>query len=213
MVSSYAIGDTIMKILAIGAHPDDVELGCFGTLAKLARQGNEIHILVCTNGEAGGNPKGRTDEAKESAALINAKIYFGNLPDTRVSDGIDTILVIEKHIKLINPDIIFVNSEQDTHQDHRNVAKATTSSTRFGPDEVYMYESPSTSKAFLPTVYFDVTEDFPTKMAAVRIHESQGRKSYMADRAVQGIAEYRAFEIGMNDRLIEGFEPLRVIKR
>ena len=73
-----------MKILAIGAHPDDVELGCFATLTKLHKEGHEIHILVCTNGEAGlvdeTSIQRRLDEARESAALINAKIYFaGNL--------------------------------------------------------------------------------------------------------------------------------------
>jgi LmbE family N-acetylglucosaminyl deacetylase len=202
-----------MNILAIGPHPDDVELGCFATLAKLKAQGHSIHILLLSNGEGGGDPKKRLQEAKKSAALLDAKIYFGNLPDTRISDGIETITVIEKHIKKINPDMIFVNSEKDTHQDHRNAARALISATRFGPDEIYMYESPSTSKSFIPVIYYDVTEHFDKKMQAVKIHLSQGNKSYMADRAIKGLAEYRAYEIGLNDRLVEGFEVVKVVMR
>ncbi len=139
-----------MKILAIGAHPDDVELGCFATLAKLHKEGHEIHILVCTNGESGKvdeqSISNRLEEAKESAALIDAKIYFGNLPDTKLSDGIETILVLEKHIKDIKPDMLFFNYKEDIHQDHRHLASAVISATRFTPEKIYMYESPSTSR-------------------------------------------------------------------
>jgi len=206
-----------MKILAIGAHPDDVELGCFATLTKFAKEGHEIHILVCSNGEAGlvgvEAIHSRVDEAKKSAALINAKVYFGNLPDTKISDGIDTIKLIEQHIKNINPEILFFNYKDDIHQDHRHLANAVISATRFTPHKIYMYESPSTSKLFEPTIYFDVTDTFDIKMRAVQIHQSQGKKSYMADRAIKGLAEYRAFEIGLNDRLVEGFIPLRVLNK
>lgn len=202
-----------MNILAIGAHPDDVELGCFATLAKFSQEGHKVHILVCTNGEAGGDHCSRVEEAKKSADLIDANVYFGNLPDTMISDGIETIKLIEEHIEQIKPDVIFVNSEKDSHQDHRNVARATLSATRFGPNEIYMYESPSTTKAFVPSIYYDVTDHFDKKINAVQIHTSQGKKSYMADRAVKGLAEYRAFELNLNDRLLEGFEPVKVVKK
>lgn len=206
-------GIETVNVLAIGPHPDDIELGCFGTLTKLAKQKYAINILLCSNGECGGNLEKRLEEVRESAKLINAKIHFGNLPDTKISEGTETIKIIEDCIQAINPDIIFVNSEKDTHQDHRNVAKATVSATRFGPDEVYIYESPSTTRNFMPILYYDITEEFDTKIAAVRIHTSQGKKAYMADRAIKGLAEYRAFEIGKNDRLAEGFEILRILKK
>jgi LmbE family N-acetylglucosaminyl deacetylase len=206
-----------MKILAIGAHPDDIELGCFGTLAKLSTEGHTIHLLIMTLGEAGMDNSGAWDkrmiEAEASAKLISGKIHFGNLEDTKISDGIITISIIEKYMNGINPDIIFINHPLDTHQDHRNLAQAVISATRFGPDKVYYYESPSTSKTFNPTIYYDVTEDFNKKVEAVKLHKSQGKKSYMADRAVKGLAEYRAYEIGLNDKLVEGFEPMRIINR
>ena len=62
-------------------------------------------------------------------------------------------------------------------------------------------------------IYYDVTDHFDKKIKAVNIHKSQGTKSYMADRAVRGLAEYRAYELGMNDRLVEGFEVVKVIMR
>ena len=183
-----------MKILAIGAHPDDVELGCFATLAKLHREGHEIHILICSNGESGKvdeqSISNRLEEAKESAALLKAKVYFGHLPDTKISDGIDTILVIEKYIKEIKPDMMFFNYKDDIHQDHRHLASAIISATRFTPEKIYMYESPSTSRLFAPNIYFDVTNTSDIKLKAITIHKSQGKKSYMADEPLKVLLNF-----------------------
>lgn len=201
-----------MKILAIGPHPDDVELGCFGTLSRMKKEGHEVHILVLTKGEKSGDSSLRETECTESAKLIDAKLYFGNLTDAHISDGPTTIEVIEEHLAGINPDVVFAPSSDDTHQDHRNVSRATVSCTRAVP-ELYFYETPSTSRKFCPNTFFDITETFEDKLKAVRIHQSQGRKSYMADKAVEGLANFRGFDVALNGRKIEAFEAVKVIKK
>jgi LmbE family N-acetylglucosaminyl deacetylase len=65
---------------------------------------------------------------------------------------------------------------------------------------------------FSPTVYFDITDYIKIKVQAVKIHSSQWGKAYMADRAVEWLAEYRAFDIFRNDRFMEAFEPLRIVR-
>ena len=198
-------------ILAIGPHPDDVELGCFGTLSKFKDSGDNVNILVLTKGEGGIIEGDRSLESKESAALIEANLYFENLQDRYISEGPETITVIEKYIEKLNPDIVFIPSGIDTHQDHRSTFNAALVGCRLVP-ELYAYETPSTSRNFAPNFFVDITDYIELKVQAVKIHNSQGGKGYMADRAVKGLAQYRAFDILLNDRYVEGFDAIKVIR-
>lgn len=201
----------LKKILAIGPHPDDIELGCFGTMAKYKKNGNDVNFLVLTKGEGGTDYTNRIDEAKESASLINANLFIEDLPDRFISEGPDTITIIEKYIKQIDPDAVFIPTKSDTHQDHRATFNACMVACRT-VKEVYAYETPSTSRKFSPNYFVDITDFIPLKVKAVKIHSSQGGKGYMADRAVEGLAEYRAFDILLNDRYVEGFDVIKVIE-
>jgi len=198
------------EILAIGPHPDDIELGCFGTLSRFVKEGNDIHFLVLTKGEAGVIYGDRVKESKESASLIGAKLYLENLPDRFLSEGVETIAIIEKYVDKIKPDVVFIPSGNDTHQDHRAAFNAALVGCRL-VKEIYAYETPSSSRNFFPNYFVDITDYIDIKMKAVKIHSSQGGKGYMADRAVKGLAEYRAFDILLNDRTVEGFEVIKVV--
>ncbi len=198
------------KILAIGPHPDDIELGCFGSMAKFAKQGDEIHFLILTKGEGGTLGGDRVKEAVKSASLINANLNIENLPDRYISDGQDTISVLEKYIKEINPRMVFIPTSNDTHQDHRATFYASLVACR-SVNEVYAYETPSTSRNFVPNFFVDISDFIDLKVKAVRIHSSQGGKGYMADRAVRGLAEYRAFDILLNDKYVEGFDIIKLV--
>lgn len=198
------------KILAIGPHPDDIELGCFGTMARYSKEGNEVNFLVLTKGEGGTEDGNRSGEATESASLINANLYVEDLPDRFISQGPETITVIEKYVERIKPDMVFIPTTTDTHQDHRatfNAAMVACRTVR----EIYAYETPSTSRNFTPNFFVDITEFIQLKVKAVKIHSSQGGKGYMADRAVEGLAEYRAFDILLNDRYVEGFDIIKMV--
>jgi len=116
-------GGNPMNILAIGAHPDDIEYGCAGTLIKYRRQGHQIFLLVLTSGSRKGDAQVREAEQRESARIINAeKIFFGGYPDTELTCDRDLIAYIERIARQIHPDFAFVPYPDDTHQDHRALA-------------------------------------------------------------------------------------------
>lgn len=207
-----------MKILAIGAHPDDIELGCGGTLALFKKKGHEVYLLVLTSGEASGDPRVREKECEESAGTLCAdKLFFGNLRDTKITDGIDTILKIEHFIKQIKPDIIFAHSYKDCHQDHRNSGMAVLSAAR-NAKKVLLYESPAALKDFIPQLFVDVTSTFDVKLKALEAFGSQASKVYFrgnnidykrarfphVSNAAEGLARYRGFQAGVS--LAEAFE-------
>ena len=199
------------KILAIWPNPDDIELGCFWTMCRYADEWHEVHFLVLSKWEWWTGTWSRVKEARESASLLNCNLHIEDLPDRYMSDGHETIGTIEKYIEEIEPDIVFIPSGNDTHQDHRAVYLASIVATRL-IDEVYIYQAPSTTTDFKPIIYFDISKYIDTKLKAVRIHTSQSWKIYMADRAVKWLAEYRAFDVLKNDTHMEAFEIFRIIK-
>lgn len=198
------------KILAIWPHPDDIELGCFGTMCRYADEGNEVHFLVLTKWEGGSEDGKRADEAIASSKLLRCNLHIENLKDRYVSEWIETISTIEKYIEKIRPDMVFIPSKNDTHQDHRAVHFASIVACR-SVDNIYVYQSPSTTIDFRPNYYVDITKYIDNKIEAVKIHTSQIWKIYMADRAVKWLAEYRAFDVLKNDKFFEAFELFKSV--
>jgi LmbE family N-acetylglucosaminyl deacetylase len=206
-----------VRILAVGAHPDDVELGCGATLALFKRRGHEVYFLVLTRGEASGNPNLRKVECEQSARTIGAdKLFFGSLKDTKITDGVETIMEIERFINQLKPDIIFAHSPKDSHQDHRNVGMAALSAAR-NSKKVLLYESPA-AKDFLPQLFVDVTSTFDIKLEALKAFGTQVSKVYFkgedannhahripyVSNASEGLARFRGFQAGV--ALAEAFE-------
>jgi len=122
-----------MKILAIGAHPDDIEFGCGGTLVNYARAGHKVYLLVITAGECGGDPSERRREQERAAEILTAQeIIWGGYGDTELTPQMNHLIHdIEQVIKRVAPQVTLVNYYEDTHQDHRALAKATISATRY----------------------------------------------------------------------------------
>ena len=122
-----------MKILAIGAHPDDIEFGCGGTLLKWIHTGHDVYLLVMTQGDKGGNPSLRKMEQKKSAEILEVrKLFWGSHKDTQLTPNMNKLVTdIEVLLKKIKPDFTFVNYGEDTHQDHRALSKAAISATRY----------------------------------------------------------------------------------
>jgi LmbE family N-acetylglucosaminyl deacetylase len=198
------------RILAIGSHPDDVELGCFGTLARFKRMHSAITLCVLSDGGRNGLSDTRRQESEASARLIQAPLVFGGLTDTEIPDGHPTISIIENVIEGFKPTAVLVNSVNDTHQDHRNVARATLSASRHVP-LVLFYQTPSSTRQFNPTVYVDISDFMELKMSAVQLHVSQGKSVCMADRAVKGLAEFLGLQIYQSGKYFEGFEVHQMI--
>lgn len=198
-------------ILAIGPHPDDIELWCFGTLCRYAEEGDTIHFLVLTKWEWGWEHTNREKEAQESSKLLDCTLHIESLKDRYISEWVETIKVIEKYIEILHPDIVFIPSKYDTHQDHRATHLAAIVACR-KVNEIYIYQSPSTTVEFKPTLYIDISNFMDTKIQAVRIHTSQSNKIYMADTAIKWLAEYRAFDVLKNGTFFEAFEIYRIIQ-
>ena len=151
------------NILAIGAHPDDIELGCSATLLKHKDAGCKIHLLVLSKGEQSGDPRMREKECIESAKILGAEdIQFGGLDDTKISSNIETIMIIENIINKVKPSLIYAHTYKDSHQDHRNTAYATLSAGR-RINKIFMYESPTTSMEFSPQIFVDISNEFEMK--------------------------------------------------
>jgi LmbE family N-acetylglucosaminyl deacetylase len=143
-----------MNILGIGAHPDDLEFGCGGVFCKLSEKGHKISLLVLTGGGVGGKAGTRKVEQECSARLLKARLFWGGYRDTELTVGRELIQSLERQIELAKPDIIFVNYHDDTHQDHRNAAKAAVTAARYTKNLVF-YEVPTTLN-FAPTVFSDI---------------------------------------------------------
>lgn len=167
-------------VLAIGAHPDDLELSCGGTLAAHARTGDVVHMLVMTGGQNGpGDVSARFDEAHAAARVLGARLHWGGLADGRVEADTSSIGIIERVMQQIQPDVIYVHHTEDSHQDHRAVAAATLSAAR-RHSCVLHYQSPS-SLNFTPGMYVDISEQLDTKMEALECHRTQVELSAMVE--------------------------------
>jgi LmbE family N-acetylglucosaminyl deacetylase len=200
-----------MKILAIGAHPDDIELGCGGLLIKAANQGHQVYMYTVTRGSASGDPKKRTYELTQSAQFIGAKaLWIDNFEDTKLSPNHELIHNIEFFINKADADLIITHSLNDTHHDHRAVASSTIEAGRFNPN-ILSYEIPLT-KEFKPQVYYDISEVVDKKVKLIKIFWSQHQKLYLKANAIKGLAEYRALQSRLNTSInfVEAYEVIKL---
>lgn len=200
-----------MKILAIGAHPDDIELGCGGLLIKAAKSGHDVFMYTLTHGGASGDPLQRTKELQRSAKFIGAKnLWIDNFEDTKLSVTSDVINHIESIIDQTRPDLILTHSNNDTHHDHRAIALATVESARFNAN-ILSYEIPLTKK-FFPQLYFDISDVVNEKVELIEIFWSQQSKLYLKANAIKGLAEYRSLQSRFNSSIkyVEAYEVLKM---
>ncbi len=124
-----------MNILAIGAHPDDIEFGCGGTLFKYSESGHKVYMLVLSKGDKGGDPDVRQKEQEDSARILKVeKLFSSDYVDTEIVQSQKLITEIESFLKEVKPDFIFVQYFDDTPQDHRNLSESTISATRYNSE-------------------------------------------------------------------------------
>ena len=200
-----------VNILAIGAHPDDIEFGCGGALIKYTQSGHRLFLLVMTGGELGGSSSVRTQEQKASGNILGAeKIYWGGYEDTHLVVDVDLIGKIEAVIAEVKPDFIFCNFPDDTHQDHRHLAQAIMSATRYIRN-VLFFEGPTTQN-FNPQVFVDISDTLDRKVEALQAHRSQVMKTNIEDLSIVEVARSSANFRGIQGRVkyAEAFQSLRL---
>jgi LmbE family N-acetylglucosaminyl deacetylase len=199
------------KILAIGAHPDDIELGCGGTLCQLASSGAEIVAVFLTKGEKSGQPKERCVESKSALKLLGVdEVYFGEFPDTEVPSSHKVIDFLEQYENKFKPDIIFTHSANEIHQDHRTVGWLSQSAFR-NTSKLVAYESPRVTSNFTPTYFVDITNCINSKWEALKCHSSQKSKRYVTYESVINLASFRGNQVGVV--AAEAFEVIKYVER
>jgi len=209
-----------LKILAIGAHGDDIELACGGTLAKAIEHNHEVEmVLVTGSGSSDHNDVTiRADgvaeqEAKAAAkALGVSRLHILGYQDTCVPYSADLVAKLDKIIGEFEPDIVFTHFVFDTHQDHIRTAHSTISAAR-RQNTILLYEPINPSGQgyvpFRPQVYVDITQTIDKKVDALKAHQSQYDK--YTDKWIEAVvarAQFRGFEMGAN--YAECFEVVRV---
>ncbi len=208
------------KIIAIGAHPDDIELACGGVLSNAVEKGHEVCMVVVTGtGSTDHNEQDiRTDTQAKEEQLRACKILNINNIITLEFDDMDVpyskelISKLDEIINNFNPDIVFTHFVFDTHQDHIRTAKSTLSASR-NQNTVMLYEPINPSgRGYIPfraQVYFDISETINKKINALKAHESQYNK--YGEKWIEGVkarAKFRGYEMGTE--YAECFELVRM---
>jgi LmbE family N-acetylglucosaminyl deacetylase len=184
------------SVVAVGAHPDDIEFGCGGTIAIHADLGDLVTFVYVSNGERGGDPKERVREAREAARILGVKkVEFLGFPDGRIGDSIEVVSKIEDVLRAADADILYTHTLSERHQDHRHVSQAATSAARDCPAVIY-FETPSSSNLFRPQYYVNIASTIERKLDAVRMHLSQKSKRGVKPEIVEGQAKFRGFDPG-----------------
>jgi two-component system response regulator HydG len=177
-------------VLAIGAHPDDVEIGAAGALLVHRSMGHEVSILTLSRGARGGTESTRAGESEMAALALGATLFLEDLQDTQIREGDPTISVISRVVQAVRPTVIYTHSLHDVHQDHRNVHQAAMVATR-GVGRVYCFQSPSATVDFRPTRFVSIDDHVERKLAAIKAFASQAEvRAYLVPDLIKSTARY-----------------------
>jgi LmbE family N-acetylglucosaminyl deacetylase/CheY-like chemotaxis protein len=194
-------------VLAIGAHPDDVEIGVGGILSAHREAGNTVVILTMSRGARGGDAADRQHESLAAAELLGARLFMEDLEDTQISAADPTVGIIERVVAEVRPDIVYTHSAHDRHQDHRAVHSATLVATR-SVRTVCCYQSPSATIDYRPTRFVPIDGFTDAKLALIDCFQSQtDLRAYLEPDFVLATARYWSRFGGGTS-----CEPLEVIK-
>ena len=184
-----------MRVLAIGCHPDDMEINAFGTLARCAQRGDDVIICGVTNGSGGSmtlSPEEisaiRIKEAENAAYTIGAKEYINLGVNDLEVDSRNQVLIDQMIdvIRTAKPDYIITQYYDDYQRDHNEVSELVfnasfmatipnykTKHPAFTSVPPIFYMEPSAGNSFIATDYVDITSVMELKMEALACHESQ----------------------------------------
>ncbi|HET7391520.1 MAG TPA: PIG-L family deacetylase [Nitrososphaeraceae archaeon] len=205
------------SILAFGAHPDDIEIGMGGTVAKLNGMGYDVNLVVATlpNFVSTDTKEQRRIEATMSAKVMGSKQpdFLDLSPDEIIFNRKFTTL-IDQIIRKYKPEAIFTQWIGDSHQDHQALTRAVIAASR-DSNNLFMYETTMpggvTESAFRPQLFVDISETLEIKKNALNCFDSQ--KIRCGDPwigAIVGRSLFRGYQ--MNTKHAEVFEIIKVTK-
>jgi N-acetylglucosamine malate deacetylase 1 len=195
---------TQTPVLAVFAHPDDAELGCFGTLAGLGRAGFDLHILALTNGanSSSADAAFRPVEAKASASVIGADLIIEDFVDGGLEAKRETYACVADHLARLRPAVVITHmvGAMD-HQDHETAARVATTMAGRAPHVklILQAEPPLMNNLFCPNFYVDITRYMADKLTAVEKYQSECDKPYVAERAIRDRATWWARQAETQD--------------
>lgn len=181
------------RVLAVGAHPDDLEILCGGTLARYARDGTTVVMAIATDGSAGHMTippdelaRLRKAEAQQAADSIGAELLWLGFRDELLFEDMPARLRFVDLIREARPDVILTHDPADYHPDHRAVSRLTFDASfvaglpniqtarpfHAGVQPLFYFDTLS-GAGFTPTEYVDVTDVYALKRAMLKCHASQ----------------------------------------
>jgi len=214
------------KVLAIGAHPDDIEFGCGGTLLKHKQEGDYVVYVCMTNTESVDGVTGKTlrtatenkSEVLNSVSILNCDtVEFLPFTDLKVPFSFDSVSALDNLIRKYTIDTIYTHWAGDANQDHISTFKATMAAARYVPN-VFCYEQipvPRMSENQMDINYYvDITNTFDKKIQASLCHKSQIKKykehGFDVKTNLETLAQFRGIQAQCT--YAEAFKVLKMVK-
>lgn len=199
-------------VLAVGAHPDDIELGCGGYLLKAKEAGARVYGLTISRGERGAEGGGdRRAEQEQAAAFVGLDgLWNLGIADTKVREHLrEVIETMEQRIRETGATVVLTHSHFDVHSDHQAVFDATKEAARNVPT-ILCYEDVGTAKEFVPNYFVDISRYMDDKLQLVAFHRTQQGKPYMESEMIRGRAAHRGLQGGV--QFAEAFRIHRIVQ-
>ena len=196
------------RVLALGAHPDDTELGCGGSLVKLGALGSKLHVATFSRcgDETPDNPETRTAEYRAASKIIGVdRPIIYDFPNRELPEHRNEIMAeMEKLQSQLEPDLVFIPFLEDPHQDHETVARAAIRTFRRRETVLQFEILRYGSHSFTPSLFIDITDSIERKIEALARYESQlKRRAYFDNESFRSVARTRGAQSGYD--YAEGF--------
>ena len=215
-----------MNVMAIGAHPDDIEFGCGGTLIKHKDNGNKVIYVCMTDTESVDATEDKVirtqsqlkSETRCAADILGVdRIHYLPFKDLHVPFSFDSVSELEKLIKEYEIDIIYTHWSGDSNQDHISTFKTTMAAARYVKN-IYCYEQipipRHTDNPMRINTYMDITNSFDDKIKAAECHQSQFKKykaaGFDVTENLTTLAKFRGIQA--NCKYAEGFHIVKKVE-
>jgi LmbE family N-acetylglucosaminyl deacetylase len=200
-----------MNVIAFGAHPDDIEIGMGGTIAKHANAGDRVVMVITV---VPNNRQQRRREAERAADVLGAELMVLDIPPLGLGHTRSVIKRFDHVLTEVVPDVIYTHWNSDSHQDHVAVSLATITAARDNNCALLMYEQTIPGGivpwGFRAQSYVDITAYMHIKMQSIGMHKSQVRANgELWVQGVKGRAMYRGYQV--NAEYAEAFEVVKAI--
>ena len=214
----------VKNVMAIGAHPDDIEFGCSGTLYKHIQNGDNVVMVVMTNTESVDGVTGKVlrtkkqnqEETVSSSKVLGCEVEFLPFKDLHVPFSFESVSKLDSLIRKHDIDIMYTHWAGDANQDHIAAFRTTMAAGRYIPN-VFCYEQipiPRVSENVMEINYYvDITDSFHKKIEVSKCHSSQIEKykshGFNVTGNLETLARFRGIQA--NCKYAEAFQIIKMV--